>query len=273
MGASTTSIDSNTSSAACSTQSAALAWGSVSTRVTERLPATATADRYTEVVVLPTPPFSAATTTITGSTLARGGGPVPGRRCRARSGARGGRGRGRSAAGGRTDREHTGDITSTPWDRFADRFGAPSTDSPTDSARPPPIRPPIRHAVQRFAHRFGAGFTDSATDSVRRRIRRGQSRAVAGELGTVVAEDDLAGHAAAEVGGEGDDEAAEVVGLAEAPERVRVDERRDRLVGQRRRTTGVSVVPGATASTRMPCGASSTASVSVRWLIAAFAAP
>ncbi len=151
MGASTTSIDSRTSSAACSSQSAALPCGSLSTRVTDRFPPPAAAARYTAVVVLPTPPFNAATTTITTGTLATSGARVPG-----------------AIACGR---------------------GAPGSE-------------------------------------------RG---AVAGQLGAVVAEHHLAGDAAAEVGGEGDHEPAQVVGLAETTEGVGVDERRDLVVGQRGR--------------------------------------
>jgi hypothetical protein len=45
-----------------SSQSAALAWASASTSVTARPASAAMAARYTQVVVLPTPPFRAATT-------------------------------------------------------------------------------------------------------------------------------------------------------------------------------------------------------------------
>src|SRR5262245_61884940 len=65
VGASTTVRAWSWSSVASSTHSAALAWGSASTRVTGRPPSVATAARYTEVVVLPTPPLIAAETTIT----------------------------------------------------------------------------------------------------------------------------------------------------------------------------------------------------------------
>src|SRR5690606_22513612 len=64
VGASTTRIGLSRSSTDCSTHSAADAWGSASTIVTARRPE-ATAARYTDEVVFPTPPFTAATTTIT----------------------------------------------------------------------------------------------------------------------------------------------------------------------------------------------------------------
>src|SRR5215212_2110921 len=144
VGASTTSIDSRTSSAPCSSQSAALPCGSLSIRVTDRFPPAETAERYTAVVVLPTPPFNAATTKITSGTIARSG---------------------------------------------------------RQRARP------------------------------RLRARSSERRTVARELGAVVAEHDLAGDAAPEVGSQGDDEPSEVVGFAEPTEWVRVDQRRDLLVG------------------------------------------
>ena len=64
VGASTTDTSSSGSPSACSIHSAALACASASIRVTGRRLAAATAARYTEVVVFPTPPFNAATTTI-----------------------------------------------------------------------------------------------------------------------------------------------------------------------------------------------------------------
>ena len=93
-------------------------------------------------------------------------------------------------------------------------------------------------------------------------------------MGAHVGEDELAGDRGRVVGDEQQDEVGEVVGRAARVAAAWTAAMASRYSSDMAaRMCSVGVVPGATASTRIPDGPSSTAIDLVRWLIAALAAP